>query len=113
MNPPWWWYAFAAIAVLLMLRWPLILRLTALASALPLVFAPSRLPEADELRMVVLDAGRGSAVLLTTQHHVVLFDTGDAWNTHGTRLAQVVNPALDALGVRRIDLLILPGLNPD
>ena len=112
-EPPWWWYAFAAVAALLMLRWPLILRLTAVASVLPLLFAPSRLPEAGELHVSVLDAGRGSAVLLATQRHVALFDTGDAWNTHGTRLAQVVSPALAALGVRRIDLLILPGLNPD
>jgi competence protein ComEC len=115
MDPPLWWYALAAPAALWLLRrWPPGLRLTAVAAtALPLVCAPSRLPEPGTLRVEVFDTGRGSVAMLTTHDHVVLFDTGDSWNTRGTRLAQVVDPALDALGRRRIDMLFLPALNPD
>ena len=113
LDPPLWWYALAVPAAVLMLRWPLVLRLTAAACVLPLVFPLSRLPEPGDLRVSVLDAGGGSAVLLATHGHVLLFDTGDAWNTHGSRVARVVNPALDALGTRRVDLLILPALNPE
>ncbi len=114
MEPPLWWYALALPAALWLLRrWPLVLRLSAAAAALPLICAPSRLPQPGEFRASVLDAGRGSAVLLATHEHVLLFDTGDAWNTHGTRVSRFVSPALDALGGRRVDLLVLPALNPD
>jgi len=110
---PWWYALVLPAAVLLIRRWPVSLRLTAAAGALPLVFAPSRLPDAGEFQVSVLDAGMGSATLVTTHDLVLLFDTGDTWNTRGARTAQVVNPALDALGRRSVDLLILPALNPD
>jgi len=113
-EPAWWWYFLAAPAALLLLpRWPVSLRLTAAGMVLPLLWAPSRLPDAGELRVSVFDAGRGTAVLLATRTHLLLFDTGDSWNTHGTRAARVVIPALDGWRRRGIDLLVLPALNPD
>ncbi len=114
VHPPAWWFAFAApAALLLLLRWPLPFRLTAAGVALPLLFAPTRLPEPGTVRISVLDAGRGAAVLVATNSRLLLFDTGDAWNTHGTRAARVVIPALEAMGRRRLDLLVLPGLDAD
>jgi competence protein ComEC len=80
---------------------------------LPLVFAPARMPEPGAARISVLDAGRGTAVLVFTHSHVLLFDTGDSWNTRGTRLRRWVLPALDARGARRVDLLVLPALDGD
>lgn len=113
-EPTWWWYLMAAPAALLLLqRWPLSLRLTAAGMVLPLLWAPSRLPQAGDLRASVFDAGRGTAVLLASRSHLLLFDTGDSWNTHGTRAGRVVMPALDAWGRRRVDLLVMPALNPD
>jgi competence protein ComEC len=113
-DPPAWWFALALPAALLsLLRWPLPLRLTAAGVALPLMFSPSRLPEPGTVRISVLDAGRGAAVLVATHSRLLLFDTGDGWNTHGTRAARVVLPALDALGRRRLDLLVLPVLDAD
>ena len=52
-------------------------------------------------------------VLIATHSRVVLFDTGDSWNTRGARLRQLALPALDALAVREIDLLVLPRLDAD
>ena len=113
-DPPAWWFALALpAALLLLLRWPLPLRLTAAGVALPLLFSPSRLPEPGTARISVLDAGRGAAVLIATHSRLLLFDTGDGWNTHGTRAARVVLPALEALGRRRLDMLVLPGLDAD
>jgi competence protein ComEC len=113
VTPSAWWYFVALPASLVWLcRWPLALRLTALCALLPLMFAPR--PQAPgTLRATVLDAGRGSAVLLRTRGHALLFDTGDAWNTRGTRLMQVVLPELDHAGIRRVDLLVLPSLDQD
>jgi competence protein ComEC len=114
MDPPAWWYALALPAAMLLLRrWPLALRLSAAAMVLPLIAVPSRLPQLNELRVEVLDAGRGAAILLATNSHLLLFDTGDGWNTRGARITQVVIPALDSLGKKRVDLLVLPALNPD
>ena len=113
-TPSPWWIAFAALAgVVLLRRWPWTLRLSALCVALPLLFMPAAKPAPGTARISVFDAGRGSATLIVTHSHVLLFDTGDSWNTHGVRLRQLVLPALDALGRRAVDLLVLPGLNDD
>jgi competence protein ComEC len=114
MSPPAWWFVMAIPASLLLLRrWPLPLRLTAACVALPLVWAPSRMPALAEARLSVLDAARGSAVLIATHSHVVLFDTGDEWNTQGARIHQLVTPALEGYMRGPVDLLVLPGLNAD
>jgi competence protein ComEC len=113
-TPPTWWFAFALGSVVVLLRrWPVALRLSAACAALPLLFAPTRTPEPGCALVSVLDAGRGTAALVITHSHVLLFDTGDSWNTRGARLRQLVLPALDALGRDSVDLLILPGLNDD
>jgi competence protein ComEC len=114
VEPAAWWFAFALPAALWTLwRWPVSLRLSGAALWLPLMFAPSRLPEPGLARVDVLDTGRGAAVLVTTHAHALLFDTGDSWNTRGTALARSVLPALDAYGIRRVDLLVLPRLDAD
>ncbi|MEO8017175.1 MAG: DNA internalization-related competence protein ComEC/Rec2 [Pseudomonadota bacterium] len=113
-SPPPWWFACALFAgVVLLMRWPLALRFSAACAALPLLFAPARMPEPGTVRVSVLDAGRGTAVLLATHSHVMLFDTGDSWNTRGARLRELVLPALDALGRSSVDMLVLPALNDD
>ena len=113
-DPAAWWYALALpAAILLLLRWPAPLRATTLGVALAVLFAPPRMPQRAALNVSVFDAGRGTSALFATHSHVLLFDTGDGWNTHGTRVAQLVIPALDALGQRRVDLLVLPSLNED
>jgi competence protein ComEC len=113
-TPQAWWFALALGAVVVLLRrWPLALRLSAAGAALPLLFAPTRMPEPGNARISILDAGRGTAALVVTHSHVLLFDTGDSWNTRGARLRQHVLPALDALGRDSVDLLVLPGLNGD
>jgi competence protein ComEC len=114
VSPPLAWYLLALPASLVWLcRGPWSMRLTASCALLPLVFAASAAPEVDRARIDVLDAGRGSAMLVRTRHHALLFDTGDAWNTHGARLAQIVLPALDAGRIPRVDRLILPTLDAD
>jgi competence protein ComEC len=112
--PDLWWFPFAMLAALVMLRrWPAPLRISAICAVLPLAFAPSRLPESGVARVSVLDAGRGAAALVFTHSQVLLFDTGDSWNTRGTRLRRWVLPALDASRRNRVDLLVLPALDDD
>jgi competence protein ComEC len=113
-QPAIWWFPFAMLAALVFLRrWPPALRLSAACAVLPLVFAPARMPEPGAARVSVLDVGRGTAALVFTHSHVLLFDTGDSWNTHGTRLRRWVLPALEAHRRERVDLLVLPTLDAD
>lgn len=112
VSPPDWWYGVAFVAAgLLLLRWPLSLRLTAIVLALPLVFAPVPAPPPGSARVEVLDAGRGASVLITTHSRTVLFDTGDTWGSEGARI-KVALAALESLG-RAPDTLMLPALDPD
>ena len=113
-TPALWWYPFAMVAALLLLRrWPLPLRASAACAVLPLAFAPLQMPEAGEARVSVLDTGRGTAALVFTHSHVLLFDTGDSWNTRGARLRRWILPALDAHRLDKVDLLVLPSLDDD
>ncbi len=113
VTPAAWWFALALPATLVWLcRWPGGLRLTALCALLPLLSAP-RPTATGGLQISVLDAGRGSAVLVRTNGHSLLFDTGDGWHTRGARLAELVLPMLDRAGIRQVDLLVLPALNDD
>jgi competence protein ComEC len=115
-TPPLGWYLAALPAVAVgLLRWPLALRVGALCALLPLLPAgtAARMPERGTARVIVLDAGRGAAVLVVTHSRVLLFDTGDSWNTAGVRARQLVLPALAALGDPPVDPLVLPTLTPD
>jgi competence protein ComEC len=114
VSAPTWWLLCALPAVGVGLwRWPGGLRLSAACLVLPLLFAPSRMPEPGVVRARILDAGRGSSAFVVTATQVLVFDTGDGWNTAGTRIRQVALPALDALGRTRVDELVLPTLTPD
>jgi competence protein ComEC len=113
-TPGAWWFAFSLCACLVLLRrWPLALRVPAACAALPLLFALPRTIETGTATVSILDAGRGVAVLVFTRSRVLLFDTGDTWGSRGSRIREVVLPALDARGRRSVDLLVLPSLDED
>ncbi len=112
--PPFWWFVLAFGAALVWwCRGPWPMRATALCAALPLFFPAERAPPSGVVRVLVLDAGRGTAVLLRTRSRALLYDTGDAWGTRGTRLSSRVLPALDSEGLRHVDVLVLPTLDED
>lgn len=59
-------------------------------------------PAAGTAKVIVWDVGQGLAVSVQTQHHHLVFDTGTAAATEMQLL-----PNLRALGVRRLDALVL------
>ena len=78
-----------------------------LALCLPLLWPPLERPGPGQARIDVLDVGQGNAVLVRTAGHALLVDAGPA-APEGVDLGQrVVLPALRALGVRRLDALML------
>jgi len=77
----------------------------------PLLFAPLFMagatplpPGAFELR--VFDVGHGLSVLVRTRAHAMLYDAGPSW-PGGDAAAWTVLPALRALGLDRLDALVL------
>lgn len=112
-----WWLPesslLAAALALLGAAWLLLPRgvpgrWLALLLWLPILWPQRELPAAaGQLDMHVLDVGQGLAVVVRTANHVLLYDTGPRSRSGFDAGARIVLPALHALGVRRLDLLML------
>lgn len=74
---------------------------------LPLLWPDRHLPREGEAELVVLDVGQGLSVLIRTARHAVLYDTGPAIPEAFDAGERVVVPALQALGVRHLDAIIV------
>ena len=55
----------------------------------------------------VLDVGQGSAIIVRTRRHTLLFDTAPGYADGTVLAATVVEPSLAALGVRTLDRIII------
>jgi competence protein ComEC len=63
--------------------------------------------ETGEVAITLFDVGDGTAVLVRTARHTLVYDTGESFGTDGQRVESVITPALSAYGRRRVDVLIL------
>lgn len=70
------------------------------------LFAPRQAPEAGYADIWQFDVGQGLAVLVRTANHQLIYDAGPAMGETDAG-ASVVVPSLLALGVRRLDLLVI------
>lgn len=76
-----------------------------------LVWRPER-PEQGGWRMIALDVGQGSAILVSTQHHELLFDAGPRTGQADTA-QRVINPVMRALAIDKIDSLVVSHADMD
>ncbi|MCE5232996.1 MAG: DNA internalization-related competence protein ComEC/Rec2 [Mizugakiibacter sp.] len=74
---------------------------------LPLLWPRVALPPPGGFDAVVLDVGQGLSVLVRTRAHALLFDAGARYPSGFDLGATVAVPALHALGVRRLDVLMV------
>jgi competence protein ComEC len=97
-----------ATASVVLLCWPrpMPLRWVAGLGLLPLLFGIRQASPDGLMRVVALDVGQGLAVLVQTSHHALLYDTGPAFRSRDAG-SSVVIPALRALGVRQLDVLLV------
>lgn len=105
--PPWSQALALLGAVLMALRLPWRLRGAGLVLLLPLLWPAVPRPPAGEFELLAPDIGQGNAVLVRTQGHVLLFDTGPVYAPGADAGERVLLPLLRRLGVRRLDLLML------
>jgi competence protein ComEC len=82
-------------------------RASGLALMLPAVALPPPSPAAGEAWITTFDVGQGLAVLVRTARHALLYDAGPAFGPDADSGERIVAPALRALGVRRLDALVL------
>ena len=112
--PPWAVAAGLLGAVVAVLPWPWRLRALALPLMLPLLAPPVARPAPGSVELLGADIGQGTAVVLRTATHTLLFDTGPAWGPPGVDAGErVLVPLLRALGERRVDTLVLSHRDSD
>ncbi len=74
---------------------------------LPMLIPAQNLPEYGELDIAMIDVGQGLSLLMRTRDRAILYDAGPASPRGGLDFGEAaVVPALRALGVRRLDMII-------
>ncbi len=74
---------------------------------LPWLFPRSSAPDHGEAECVVFDIGQGLSVLIRTQQHTLIYDTGDRFTNTLSAADRVLLPGLRMLGVRHIDRVMI------
>ncbi len=111
--PPWAVACGLLAGVLAVLPLPWRLRGLALPLLLPLLAPPLQRPHVGQFEMVAADIGQGTAVLVRTHAHLLLFDTGPAYSAESDAGGRVLLPLLLSRGENRIDLLLLSHRDSD
>jgi competence protein ComEC len=100
-------------AVLAVLPLPWRLRLLALPLALPLLLPAVDRPPEGRFELLAADIGQGTAVLVRTARHLLLFDTGPQTSPEADAGSRVLLPLLRYRGEARIDALVLSHRDSD
>jgi competence protein ComEC len=111
--PPWAVACGLLAGALAVLPLPWRLRLLALPLVLPLLAPPVPRPAPGQFELVAADIGQGTAVLVRTRAHLLLFDTGPAYSPEADAGGRVLLPLLRARGEKAIDLLMLSHRDTD
>lgn len=74
---------------------------------LPLAFARPQLIADGDFRVTVIDVGQGLAVLVRTNSHALLYDTGPRFRSGFNMGEAAVLPTLRALAVPQVDLIVV------
>ena len=103
------WAKLSALlgAVLIVMPLPWRARLLAAALTLPLLM-PLPLPvDEGRFELIALDVGQGTAVLVRTREHLLLYDAGPQYSRDSDAGQRVLLPLLRGRGETRIDALVL------
>ncbi len=105
---PWWAQAAALFGgALLVLPLPWALRALALPLVLPLLMLAPERPPAGHYELLAADVGQGTAVLVRTRTHLLVYDAGPQYSPESDAGQRVLLPLLRVRGERRVDRLVL------
>ncbi|MBU1235832.1 MAG: DNA internalization-related competence protein ComEC/Rec2 [Gammaproteobacteria bacterium] len=106
--PPGWAVLLGALGVgWLLLPGGFPARWLGAVAMLPLLLLPGPRPVVGEAMIRVLDVGQGLAVHVQTAGHDLLYDAGPAYSADADAGDRLVVPYLRAVGVRRLDALVI------
>lgn len=88
-------------------------RWLALIWMLPLFLIKTPAPEYGGFRVSFLDVGQGLSVVVQTQGHTLLYDTGARFSPRFSAVEAAVMPFLRQQGINRIDTLVLSHADSD
>lgn len=103
-----WFFLVALMGTIWMLAprgWPA--RWLGMACWLPLFLSQPTHPSGGEVTAIALDVGQGSAVLIETSRHRLLYDTGPAFTAGVDAGGRVILPYLHARGIRSLDVMVI------
>jgi len=113
VAPLWAQMAGLAGGVLLVLPLPWRLRACGLAMLAPLLWPAPLRPGVGEFELLAADIGQGTAVLVRTAAHNLLYDTGPQYAPGVDAGQRVLLPLMRALGVDHLDALMLSHRDSD
>ena len=105
--PAWAQLCALAGAAVLMLPLPWRARLLGAPLLLMLVLPPRDLPAHGAFDVIAVDIGQGTAVLVRTHAHLLVFDAGPQYSRESDAGQRVLVPLLRSRGETRIDRLVL------
>ncbi len=116
--PPWWAVALACLGCVLMLmphagRKIIALRLLGALWCVPMFTVLPAMPPEGEFRITTLDIGQGTAVVIRTTNHSLVYDTGPRWTDASDAGSRIIAPYLRASGSSRISALVVSHLDID
>ena len=111
--PDWALAAGLAGGALLMLPLPWRVRALGATMLLPLLWPFVARPAAGRFELVAADVGQGTAVLVRTHGHLLLFDTGPRFGEDNDAGKRMLLPLMQARGEPRVDLLVLSHADAD
>ncbi|MFT3820538.1 MAG: DNA internalization-related competence protein ComEC/Rec2 [Rubrivivax sp.] len=111
--PAWAGWLGLAGGALLVLPLPWRLRLLGLPLLLPLLAPAIERPPPGRYELLAVDVGQGTAVLVRTHGHLLVYDAGPLYGQASDAGQRVLLPLLQALGERRIDVLMLSHRDSD
>ncbi len=82
-------------------------RLLVFPLCLPVLLPRPDVLPAPAFRVHILDVGQGLAVVLQTEHHTLLYDTGPGQDRSSNSATAVILPALSRLGVTHLDKVVI------
>ena len=113
VAPVWALACGLAGAVLGSLPLPWQLRWLAVPLVLPLLWPAVQRPAPGTFELLAADIGQGTAVLVRTHGHLLVYDTGPQYTVDTDAGQRVLLPLLHARGEPRIDLLLLSHRDTD
>jgi competence protein ComEC len=106
--PPPWIFALALAGTLWLLAprgWPL--RWLGLVAWVPLFLNAPVHPGPGEMRVTAFDVGQGMALLIETERHRMLYDTGPFYSPESDGASRVILPYLKARGIGALDAVMI------